>query len=240
MNCYEQQITIKPMAMLYEELLGQVPVAHLGNKWLPAPFWSRSLLPTFYRTFKRLIDIMAALIGLVCALPLFPIVALAIYLDCPGPIFYLQERLGSSGKPFRVIKFRSMVPNAERNGQAIWATRNDQRITRMGTFMRRTRIDELPQLLNVLKGEMSFVGPRPERAQFVDMLHEQIPFYRARLSVKPGLTGWAQINYGYGSTVEDAQMKLQYDLYYIKHRSLTLDVLIIFRTIMVVLAFRGT
>ncbi len=148
--------------------------------------------------------------------------------------------MGLGGRAFRLYKLRSMVPAAEQRGEAVWASEDDPRITRVGRFLRRTRLDELPQLLNVLRGEMSIVGPRPERPQFVEQLQEQIPFYRTRLSVKPGLTGWAQIKYGYGNSVEDALMKLQYDLYYVKHHSLFLDALIVLRTIRVMLAFKGT
>ena len=238
MACYEQGVDIKPMPLFYEEVLGRVPVEHLGQHWFVGRFHANP--PTPYRTLKRFMDIMLALVGLSVLAVIFPFVAAAIYLDSPGPIFYLQERLGRAGRSFRVIKFRSMVPNAERRGQAVWATRRDRRITRVGMFLRRTRLDEFPQFINILKGEMSIVGPRPERPQFVAQLQEQIPFYRTRLSVKPGLTGWGQIKYGYGSSVEDALMKLQYDLYCIKHRSLTLDALVILRTIKVMLAFKGT
>ena len=239
-DCCELGVEIKPMPLLYEEALGRVPVEHLGQKWFLVPTWTSTSLPTFYRAIKRLIDITLALVGLAFLVVTFPFIALAIYLDSPGPIFYTQERLGKGGKVFRVIKFRSMIPNAEREGQAVWATENDPRITRVGKFLRRTRLDEVPQVINVLRGEMSVVGPRPERPQFVEQLQEQIPFYRTRLSVKPGLTGWAQIKYRYGNTVEDALIKLQYDLYYIKHQSLVLDLLIILRTIKVILAFKGT
>jgi lipopolysaccharide/colanic/teichoic acid biosynthesis glycosyltransferase len=184
--------------------------------------------------------LLVAIIGLVITLVLFPFIAGAIYLNSPGPILYTQERSGRAGRRFKIIKFRSMVPDAEQEGEAIWATQNDDRVTGVGKFLRLTRLDELPQLINVLKGEMSIVGPRPERPEFIDHLQEEIPFYRARLSVKPGLTGWAQVQYRYGSTVQDALIKLEYDLYYIKYRSLPLDLLIILRTIRVMLTFKGT
>jgi exopolysaccharide biosynthesis polyprenyl glycosylphosphotransferase len=228
------------MQLLYEEVLGRVPVEHLGNKWLPLPFWNHASTPTFYRLVKRLVDIALGLAGLLILALLFPFVALAIKLESRGPVFYRQERLGRGGKSFQITKFRSMVTNAEQQGKAVWATRDDPRITRVGKLLRRTRLDEFPQVLSVLKGDMSIIGPRPERQQFVDQLQEEIPFYRARLSVKPGLTGWAQVKYRYGSTKEDALVKLQYDLYYIKHQSLLLDLLIILRTIKVMLAFKGT
>jgi lipopolysaccharide/colanic/teichoic acid biosynthesis glycosyltransferase len=170
---------------------------------------------------------------------LLPLVALAIKLDSPGPVFYSQERTGYRGRVFRVWKFRSMVAAAEADGRARWAKPGDPRVTRVGRALRASRLDELPQVLNVLRGEMSIVGPRPERPEFVAALEQQIPFYRARLLVKPGLTGWAQIKYRYGSTAQDALVKLQYDLYYVKHRSLLLDALIIARTIGVVVGLRG-
>ena len=169
-----------------------------------------------------------------------PFVALAIYLESPGPIFYSQGRVGRAGRTFQLIKLRSMVPDAEQDGQARWAEEKDKRVTRVGRFLRRTRLDELPQCLNVLRGEMSLIGPRPERPEFVTRLQKRIPFYRSRLAVRPGLTGWAQVNYHYGSSVEDALVKLQYDLYYIKHKSLYLDLLILLKTIGVVLSFQDT
>jgi len=239
MDCYERGITIRPMSLLYEDVLGRVPVQHLGQRWLPVSFWGNNSYPTLYGAIKRLMDILLGLSGLLVFAVVFPLVALALYIDSPGPIFYVQERLGKGGKPFRMIKLRSMIHNAEKEGKAVWATHDDARVTRVGKFLRRTRLDEFPQIVNVLKGEMSIVGPRPERPQFVAQLQEQIPFYRARLSVRPGLTGWAQIKYRYGNTVEDALIKLQYDLYYIKHRSLLLDILIILRTIKVMLMLRG-
>ena len=177
-------------------------------------------------------------IGLILAV-VFPFVAIAIKLDSPGAIFYKQERVGQYGAKFTVYKFRSMVQNAERNGKAQWAVKGDARITKVGNFIRKTRLDELPQVLNVLRGEISMVGPRPERYAFIKELQQQIPFDRTRLAVKPGLTGWAQINYGYGSTIEDALIKLQYDLYYLKHWSPWLDFKILLRTFSVVLKMKG-
>lgn len=238
--CHEKGITIKPIQLVYEELLGRVPVKHLRRDWFPIPPWSATIAPTFYHLSKRMLDIVVALAGLAVLLPLLPFIALAIRIESPGPIFYTQERLGLGGKMFRVIKFRSMIPNAEQAGKAVWASKGDSRITRVGHFLRRTRLDELPQVFNILRGDMSVVGPRPERPQFVEQLQHDIPFYRTRLCVKPGLTGWAQINYRYGNTVEDAVTKLEYDLYYVKRQSLLLDLLIIFRTVSVVLMFKGT
>lgn len=240
MDCYEQGTVIKPMAQLYEDSLGRIPVEHLGQQSLLIPFWSNINHPTFYRVAKRLIDIFIALLGLTLMVILLPFIALAIYFNSPGPIFYGQARLGKGGRHFKLYKFRSMVPDAEPAGEAVWAAVNDARITPVGKFLRQTRLDELPQLINVLKGEMSIVGPRPERPEFIARLQESIPFYRTRLSVKPGLTGWAQVQYRYGNTVKDALIKLEYDLFYIKNRSLVLDLLITLRTIKVMLTLKGT
>ncbi|WP_310417473.1 sugar transferase [Chamaesiphon sp. OTE_8_metabat_110] len=187
---------------------------------------------------RRVLDIGCGLIIAAIFIIIFPFVAIAIKLDSPGAIFYKQERVGLKGAKFTIYKLRSMVQNAERNG-AQWATKGDARITKVGNFIRKTRLDELPQVINVLKGEMSMVGPRPERQQFIDKLEHQIPNFNKRLAVKPGLTGWAQVNYGYGSTVEDAKIKLGYDLYYCKHQSLALNFQILLRTFAVVLRMQG-
>jgi exopolysaccharide biosynthesis polyprenyl glycosylphosphotransferase len=188
---------------------------------------------------KRLLDLSLVSTSLPFLMLILPMVALAIRLDSSGPIFYCQTRCGRAGKPFSILKFRTMSVNAEKEGKALWATQGDLRITRVGRFLRKTRLDELPQLFNVLQGEMSLIGPRPERPEFVEMLQEAIPFYRARLMVKPGITGWAQIHYDYGNSVEDALIKLQYDLYYLRYWSLWLDIYIIFQTVAVVLKFKG-
>jgi lipopolysaccharide/colanic/teichoic acid biosynthesis glycosyltransferase len=179
------------------------------------------------------------LIGLLVFVGTLPIVALAILLDDGLPIFYSQDRLGKGGRPFRIFKYRTMFKDAEKDGQPQTATEHDPRITRLGSLLRRSRIDEIPQIINILSGEMSMVGPRAEREEWVRHFQKEIPFYRARLLVKPGLTGWAQVNYGYTATVEDTGIKLEYDLYYIKHRSLLLDLVIILRTVGTVLRLRG-
>jgi exopolysaccharide biosynthesis polyprenyl glycosylphosphotransferase len=195
---------------------------------------------SFARTFmKRSFDIVCSLIIMVLTLPLMLLAALAVKLEDRGPVFYSQERVGKDGATFFVHKFRSMRTDAEKGGKPQWAQQNDPRITRVGNFMRKTRIDELPQVLNVLKGDMSFVGPRPARQYFVDQLIEVVPYYNVRHSVKPGITGWAQVRYGYGSSAEDALQKLQYDLYYVKNNSLFLDVLILIDTLKVVLFRSG-
>jgi exopolysaccharide biosynthesis polyprenyl glycosylphosphotransferase len=236
---HERGVAITPMPVLYEELMGKIAVEHIGSQWYSALPFRKNPFETFNRVVKRCLDLVCGLIiGLVLAV-VFPFVALAIKLDSPGAIFYKQERVGQHGAAFTVYKFRSMVNNAERNGKAQWAVKGDARITSVGNFIRKTRLDELPQVLNVLRGEMSMVGPRPERYQFIEELQKQIPFYRTRLAAKPGLTGWAQINYGYGSTTQDALIKLQYDLYYLKHWSPWLDFKILLRTFAVVLKMQG-
>jgi exopolysaccharide biosynthesis polyprenyl glycosylphosphotransferase len=193
----------------------------------------------FDRIGRRVLDIICGLIISAIFVVVFPFVAIAIKLDSPGSIFYKQERVGLNGNKFTIYKLRSMVQNAERNGQAQWAVKGDSRITKVGNFIRKTRLDELPQVINVLKGEMSMVGPRPERQQFMEKLETQVPNFSKRLAVKPGLTGWAQVNYGYGSTVEDAKIKLNYDLYYCQHQSLALNFQILLRTFAVVLKMQG-
>ena len=239
LECQEQGIDIVRMPVLYEQLLGRVPIEHLQSDWLVTSLGDAGQFSNLSRLLKRLLDVLGALLGLAVLLVLVPFVGLAVRLASPGPLFYRQKRVGRGGRQFTVIKFRTMSPDAEADGLARWTEPDDERITPPGRFLRRARLDELPQCLNVLRGEMSLVGPRPERPEFVAALEERIPFYRARLLVKPGLTGWAQINYGYGASVQEAAVKLQYDLYYLKHRSLWLDLAIILRTLAVVLGFRG-
>jgi exopolysaccharide biosynthesis polyprenyl glycosylphosphotransferase len=187
---------------------------------------------------KRGIDISGSIIGLTLLFPLNLMVAIAIKLDSKGPIFYRQERMGEDGKKFRLLKFRSMRTNAEENGPE-WAKLNDQRVTRVGRMIRKWRLDEIPQMINVLRGEMSFVGPRPERPVFVERLEEEIPYYSLRNAIKPGITGWAQVSYPYGASREDALEKLKYDLYYVKHMSFLFDLTIIFETVKIVVLGRG-
>ncbi|MBE2193979.1 MAG: sugar transferase [Anaerolinea sp.] len=242
MACYESGVTIVPMPLLYEQITGRVPIEHVGQvHWtVVLPLQGRTAAITTYLALKRLMDVGLALLGLtVFALIFIPLVIL-MQLDSRGAIFYVQERVGRGGRRFRVIKLRSMIPDAEKYTGPKWATDDDPRITKVGKILRKTRLDEVPQLINVLRGEMSIVGPRPERPHFVEQLTEQIPFYRTRLLVQPGLTGWAQVRHGYGNTTEDALIKLQYDLYYIRHRSITLDLLIILRTVGKVLSMGGT
>ena len=236
LDCKFNGIVVEDSPAFYEEMTGKIPVAGLYPSSLifSSGFKkSRLLLLT-----KRFLDIVASLVLLIVSLPASVATAIAIKLDSKGPVIFSQERAGEREKVFRIYKFRSMYTDAEKHGPK-WASDNDDRVTRVGRIIRKLRIDEIPQLYNILKGDMSFVGPRPERPYFVEQLKKQIPFYSERFWVKPGLTGWAQINYSYGASVEDALEKLQYDLYYIKHLSITLDIAIILQTIKVVLVGRG-
>jgi exopolysaccharide biosynthesis polyprenyl glycosylphosphotransferase len=239
LDAQENGIEIIRMPTLYEELLGRVPIQHLESDWIIRSFVDETRMHGPYEVGKRILDIIGALVGIMLLALFFPLIATITMLDSGFPIFYKQVRLGKGASPYTIIKFRTMHKDAESDGRARPASKNDPRITRAGNLMRRTRIDELPQFLNVLRGEMSIVGPRSERPELVDHYQKQVPFYRARLLVKPGITGWAQINFGYVSTVEDTIIKLEYDLYYIKHRSLGTDISIILRTIGTVLGFRG-
>ena len=188
---------------------------------------------------KRAFDIVASLVLLAFSMPALALAALAVRLESRGPVFYRQERVGLNGRPFMLLKFRSMRTDAERDGVPRWAAVNDSRVTRVGAFIRKTRIDELPQIFNVLKGEMSFIGPRPERPFFVEELRQAIPYYFERHRVKPGISGWAQLNYPYGASIEDAKEKFQYDLYYIKNYSLFLDFIVLVQTARVILWPQG-
>ncbi len=222
---------------LFERLSYRIPVRHVDERWFVEQFtWKRGI---GYRIAKRFVDIGFSLFGLLISVTLLPIVAIANLLDDRGPLFYSQERTGLHGKTFRVYKLRTMRVDAEKHG-AVWAQKNDPRVTRLGNFLRRTRLDELPQLWNVLNGDMSLVGPRPERPQFVMELEQQIPFYQRRHLVPPGVTGWAQVRFPYGSSVQDSEEKLKFDLYYAKHRSMVFDLLILLRTISVVLNKTGS
>ena len=238
MDCLEYGVDIVPMPVLYEQLTGKVPVEHIGNNWYVAMPIDHPQTKRLNRIIKRSADIVLASLGTMLLLPFLPFLALAIYLDSPGPIFYTQERVGEGGRIFKVYKFRSMVPNAEQ-GEAVWAQENDPRVTRVGRLLRKTHVDEFPQFLNILKGEMSAVGPRPERPEFVAELSEEIPFYRTRHAVKPGMAGWSLVKYGYASSKEDAKIKIQYDLYYIKHQSFWLDMVILIKTIFDTITLRG-
>ncbi len=237
--CYEQGLRVSTMSELYERLTDRVPVEHLGGSWFVALPLDGQGQNISYRIAKRGIDLAFSLVGLLIFVLIFPFLWIFIKLDSPGPAFYRQKRVGRRGKIFELVKLRSMIIDAEGDGQPRWAERKDERITRVGRILRRTRLDELPQLWNVLRGEMSLVGPRPERPEFVGELQSQIPFYRTRLTVKPGLTGWAQVYYDYGNSVVDALEKLRYDLYYIKHQSLQLDLIILLKTFGTILLLKG-
>jgi exopolysaccharide biosynthesis polyprenyl glycosylphosphotransferase len=238
MDCVEKGVEMIPMPVVYEQLTGRVPVEHVGEKWYVAIPIHPKVTGTFWGLAKRAMDVVLASVGLVCLAPVLPVIALAIILDSPGPVFYLQKRVGKSGTVFRAVKFRSMVLGAEQAG-AMWAQKHDPRATRVGRILRATHLDEFPQFVNVLKGEMSIVGPRPERPELVERLAAQIPIYRLRHIVKPGMGGWGLVRQGYAGSQEDALIRLQYDLYYIKHQSLWLDLLIILKTIMHAVTLKG-
>jgi sugar transferase (PEP-CTERM system associated) len=229
-------VRIEDAATTYERISGKILTDGLAPSWLIFSDGFQASRVT--RVVKRLVDVILAAIGLVLAAPLMLLTAIAVRLDSPGPILYRQVRVGENDKLFTLFKFRSMRSDAE-SGQPIWATNNDGRVTRVGRVIRLTRLDELPQLLNVLRGDMSFVGPRPERPYFVQQLAAEIPFYAERHTVRPGVTGWAQVKYRYGSSVEDAMEKLRYDLYYIKHLSIGFDLTIVIDTVKVILCAKG-
>ena len=231
-----QGVRIEEPETTYERLTGKIMLEELKPSWLifSDGFRARKLT----RAAKRVVDLVLSIVGMVLAAPLMALTALAVRLDTPGPVVYAQERVGEHGRTFMVYKFRSMRTDAEA-GTPIWARDQDERVTRVGRIIRLTRLDEIPQLWNVLRGDMSFVGPRPERPFFIEQLAEAIPFYRQRHAVKPGVTGWAQVKYRYGASIDDAREKLRYDLYYIKHMSIIFDLTIVFDTIKVILSQKG-
>ncbi len=242
-QCLPLKIMVSDLPSFYEKITGKIPVSSIGEMWFLQNLMNSHKV--FFESSKRIIDIFFALIIGLITLALSPFIILLIKIDSPGPIFIRQKRVGVDNKIFAITKFRSMFAlandgSAEKNG-AQWSGEKDNRITRVGKWLRKTRLDELPQTWNVLKGEMSFVGPRPERPEFAfsDELLAQIPFYQVRHSIKPGLTGWAQIKYPYGASVKDTLQKLQYDLYYIKNRSFILDLAIILKTVKTILSGEG-
>jgi sugar transferase (PEP-CTERM system associated) len=230
-------VKIEEATSWLEKISGKIEVENLYPSWLV--FGEGFRRSTAFVLVRRAISVVISLIGLVLALPLLPLIVLAIRLDSKGPVFYTQTRVGKSGRTFNVVKFRTMRQDAEAASGPKWAGDNDPRVTRVGRFLRSSRLDEIPQLWCVLKGDMAFVGPRPERPEFIEMLSKEIPYYGVRHMVRPGLTGWAQIKYKYGSTVEDSREKLQYDLFYIKNASIGLDLVIMFQTVKTVLLRRG-
>jgi exopolysaccharide biosynthesis polyprenyl glycosylphosphotransferase len=239
LDAQERGVEITRMPVAYEELVGRVPIDLLEADWLLRSFVDEFRISGFYEVIKRLLDILGGLVGLLINIVLLPFLGLAILIDDGWPIFYAQERLGKGGQVYEIVKYRTMRRDAEADGKAQLATEDDDRVTGMGRFMRRTHLDEFPQFINVLRGDMSLVGPRSERPQWVEHFQRRIPFYRARLLVKPGITGWAQVNFGYASNVDDTSMKLEYDLYYIKHRNFVLDILILLRTPSTMIGFKG-
>jgi sugar transferase (PEP-CTERM system associated) len=237
LECKVSGFKVYDVSTHFEKTMGQIPVDHVNASWL---VFGDGFNQSGWRSgAKRGFDVLVALVLLLITAPVMLLAALAVRLESRGPVFYRQERVGLDGTSVNVIKFRSMCSDAESDGKPRWAVANDDRITRVGRFMRKTRVDELPQLFNVLSGEMSMVGPRPERPYFVEQLTQQIPFFAVRHSVKPGVTGWAQVRAPYGASVEDAKLKLQYDLYYVKNHSLLLDMLILLETVGVVVTGKG-
>jgi exopolysaccharide biosynthesis polyprenyl glycosylphosphotransferase len=239
LEAQEHGVDIVPMPTLYEDLTGRVPIHHLDSEWLIRSFVNDARINGFYEPIKRLLDILVASVGLIIFFILFPLTALIILLDSGTPVLYRQVRSGKGGRPYNIYKYRTMVRDAEKNGKVQVTHEHDERITRVGHILRKMHIDELPQFWNVLLGDMSIVGPRAERPELILEYQREIPLYRARLLVKPGITGWAQINYGYSATIAQTIIKLEYDLYYIKHRSPIMDILITLRTVTQVFGFRG-
>jgi exopolysaccharide biosynthesis polyprenyl glycosylphosphotransferase len=239
LDAQELGIEITRMPVAYEDLNQTVPIRILETDWILRSFVDDTGVSGTYHVIKRIMDLLGGLIGVMIFLILLPPVGFLIFIDDGLPIFYRQERLGKGAKPYTIIKFRTMVKDAEVDGKAKWASEDDQRVTKLGRFLRRTHLDEFPQFINVLKGEMSLVGPRSERPSLINKLQMDVPFYRARLLVKPGVTGWAQINYGYPETVDETIDKLEYDLYYIKNRTILLDLRIILGTPATIFGLKG-
>jgi sugar transferase (PEP-CTERM system associated) len=238
MTCKLAGLDVVDAVSFYEQMTGKLLIENIQPSWFI--FSNGFRVTSFMRAQKRVFDVFFSVIGLILAAPLFPLVALLVKLDSPGSAFFSQSRVGEKEVLFKVYKFRTMTQDAEKGTGAVWAKENDPRVTRIGHFLRKSRLDEIPQLFNVLKGDMSFVGPRPERPEFVEQLKEEIPYYSKRHFLKPGLTGWAQVKYSYGASAEDALEKLRYDLYYIKNYTLLLDFQILLETIKVVLFSRGS
>jgi sugar transferase (PEP-CTERM system associated) len=235
--CAQRGVGVTDLSSFFEREAGMVKLNVVDPSWLVFSGGFDHSMPR--RLSKRFFDLVAAWALLLVAWPVMLMVALCVWLESGAPVFYRQVRVGENGRGFELIKFRSMRTDAEKDGVARWASKDDDRSTRVGRFIRATRLDELPQLLNVLRGDMSFVGPRPERPQFVDMLSQEIRYYGIRHSVKPGLTGWAQLRYPYGASVRDAEEKLKFDLFYVKNQGLVFDLMIMLQTVEVVMFRRG-
>jgi exopolysaccharide biosynthesis polyprenyl glycosylphosphotransferase len=234
----ENDYIIREYTQVYENITQRIPVQYLSRDFYRYFPFSRNNQNRFYLIMVRLFEILISITGLILGLVIFPLILIGNLFGNRGKLFYSQERVGKNGKIFNIIKYRTMVKNAEEEG-AVFATTNDSRVTPFGKIMRKSRMDEIPQFINILKGDMAVIGPRPERPIFVNEIAELMPFYETRHVIKPGLTGWAQVSYSYGATIDDSLIKLQYDLYYIKHRSIFLDVNIIFKTLSTVLLYRG-
>lgn len=234
-----QGVEVYDSPTFYEQLLGRVPVSEISARWLLFKSQEEPFQPKIYLHLKRVLDILISILILLWTAPVVGLIALAIKLDSEGPVFFTQERLGQFEKPFTLLKFRTMVDNAEKDCGPCWASENDSRFTRLGKILRKTRLDEFPQFINVLKGDMSLVGPRPIRRHFADMFNEKFPFYRLRFKVKPGITGWAQVNMDYVNTEDDQYEKLEYEFYYLFHQSIFLDLFIVLKTAQSVLMMRG-
>jgi exopolysaccharide biosynthesis polyprenyl glycosylphosphotransferase len=239
LDAQERGVEITRMPVTYEDLRRRVPIEILETDWLLRSFADDTHVSGFYELGKRILDILGGLVGVVFLALILPFVSFATLIDSGRPIIYTQTRLGKGGRPYQIIKFRTMRQDAEADGKPQWASEDDERATRIGRILRKTHLDEIPQFINVLRGEMSLVGPRSERPQLVEHFQRHVPFYRARLLVKPGITGWAQVNFGYAASIEETMAKLEYDLYYIKHRNLWLDIMILFRTPATMFGMRG-
>ena len=239
LDAQERGVEITRMPVAYEELRGKVPIRILESDWILRSFVDQARENRFFELAKRLFDIVGGIIGCLVTLLLFPFIAIAIIVNDGMPVFYTQVRAGRGDQPYTIYKFRTMKRDAEPDGRPLWAKEVDERATKVGLILRRTHVDEIPQFLNVLRGEMSIIGPRAERPELVAHFQNNVPFYRARLLVKPGITGWAQINYGYASSIDETISKLEYDLYYIKHRNILLDTVILLRTPSTMFGFRG-
>ena len=239
LTAQEDGVNLTTMTETYESLSGRVPIDLLESDWVVRAFLDRAPTSGFYRIAKRLLDLLLGLLGLVALALLSPLLAPIILLDSGSPVIFTQIRLGRGGKPYTIYKLRTMKSRSDMEKEALVTTTNDPRITRIGRFLRKSHLDELPQIINVLRGEMSFVGPRSERVELVQVFQKEVPFYRARMLVKPGITGWAQIHQPYAETIKETATKLQYDLYYIEHASIWMDLNILLRTVGSVLGFKG-
>ncbi|WP_310559766.1 exopolysaccharide biosynthesis polyprenyl glycosylphosphotransferase [Flavobacterium sp.] len=238
LHLLESGMTIREYTQVYEDKTQRIPLHHITRDFYKFFLFNRSNNNQFYLLHVRIMETIFSIIGIVVGLLLMPVIILGNALGNRGKLFYTQERVGKNGKIFQILKFRTMIKNAEKDG-AVFSTSSDTRITTFGKFLRKTRIDEIPQFVNILKGEMAVIGPRPERPFFVKEIADIMPFYETRHVIKPGLTGWAQVNYSYGESIKDSLIKLQYDLYYIKHRSIFLDLNITIKTFSTILFYRG-